>query len=115
MPTTIGYEFGDVVLVSFPFTDQSTTKQRPAVVISSAAYQRERPDLIILAVTSQRRPTATIGEVQVTDWKPAGLLKASVMKPVIATIERRLVRKKLGKLSAQDLRGLRAAIDQIIG
>jgi mRNA-degrading endonuclease toxin of MazEF toxin-antitoxin module len=42
MPTTTGYEFGDVVLVPFPFTDQSTTKQRPAVIISSAAYQRER-------------------------------------------------------------------------
>jgi mRNA interferase MazF len=30
------YQFGDVVLVAFPFTDQVTTKQRPAVVVSSA-------------------------------------------------------------------------------
>ncbi|MFN6463580.1 MAG: type II toxin-antitoxin system PemK/MazF family toxin [Nostoc sp. DedVER02] len=29
------YEFGDVVLVPFPFTDQTTTKKRPAVVVSS--------------------------------------------------------------------------------
>jgi mRNA interferase MazF len=115
MPTTTGYEFGDIVLVPFPFTDQSTSKQRPAVVISSGAYQRERPDLIILAVTSQVRPAAAVGEVQVKDWKQAGLLIPSVMKPVIATIERRLVRKRLGKLSAEDQRRLRAAIDQIIG
>lgn len=115
MPTTTGYEFGDIVLVPFPFTDQSTTKQRPAVVISSAAYQRERRDLIILAVTSQVRPAATVGETQVKDWKQAGLLKPSVMKPVIATIERRLVRKRLGKLSTEDQRSLRTAIEQIIG
>jgi mRNA interferase MazF len=56
-------EFGDVVLVPFPFTDQSTTKKRPAVVISSTRYNTERPDLIIIAVTSQIRPTPSIGEV----------------------------------------------------
>ncbi len=44
------YEFGDVVLAPFPFTDQTATKQRPAVVISSMAYHRERWDLIIVAV-----------------------------------------------------------------
>jgi hypothetical protein len=27
------YQFGDVVLVPFPFTDQSTTKRRPGVVV----------------------------------------------------------------------------------
>jgi mRNA interferase MazF len=32
------YSFGDVVLVPFPFTDQTGNKKRPAVVVSSAAY-----------------------------------------------------------------------------
>lgn len=50
-----GYEFGDVVLVPFPFTDQSAVKKRPAVVISSDAYHRERPDLIIMAITTLER------------------------------------------------------------
>ena len=72
-------------------------------------------DLIVLAVTSQVRPQNAVGEVQVKDWKQAGLLKASVTKPVIATIERRLVRKRIGKLSTEDQRSLRAAIEQIIG
>ena len=53
MPFMINFEFGDVVLVPFPFTDQSAGKKRPAVVISSVAYNNERPDLIIMAVTSQ--------------------------------------------------------------
>ena len=39
------HEFGSVVLVSFPFTDQTAAKKRPAVVVCSEAYQRQRPDL----------------------------------------------------------------------
>ncbi len=81
-----GYEFGDIVLVPFPFTDQSATKRRPAVVISSQVYHRVRPDLIIMAVTSQRPTTGSVGEVDVRDWREAGLLKPSVIKPVLTTI-----------------------------
>ncbi|MHB8744753.1 MAG: type II toxin-antitoxin system PemK/MazF family toxin [Sulfuricaulis sp.] len=50
------FEFGDVVLVPFPFTDQSAAKKRPAIVVSSQTYNSERPDVIIMAVTSQLRP-----------------------------------------------------------
>jgi mRNA interferase MazF len=75
-------------------------------VISSAAYHRERPDLIIMAVTSQLGPASSLGEVVVQDWQAAGLLKRSAIKPVITTIERSLVRKSLGTLSSSDQRRL---------
>ncbi|MGH2360889.1 MAG: type II toxin-antitoxin system PemK/MazF family toxin [bacterium] len=115
MPTTTGYEFGDVLLVPFPFTDQSTTKRRPAVIVSSQAYNRERPDVIIMAVTSQLRPAAGVGEVTVREWQAAGLLKPSAIKPVITTVERGLVIRRLGRLNDQDREALRRAIQAIIG
>ena len=43
----IDFDFGDVVLVPIPFTDQSSIKKRPAVVVSSTTYNRDRPDIII--------------------------------------------------------------------
>ena len=82
----IDAEFGDVLLVPFPFTDHTAVKQRPAVVVSSEAYHRERPDLIILAVTSQIRADDKIGAAAVAQWQEAGLLKPSVLKPLIATL-----------------------------
>jgi len=109
-----GYEFGDVVLVPFPFTDQSATKKRPAVVISSDAYHRERPDLIILAVTSQSRPRSAIGEAEIARWKEAGLLRRSVLKPVVATVERGLVLRKLGRLGEEDRDALGRVIEEIL-
>jgi mRNA-degrading endonuclease toxin of MazEF toxin-antitoxin module len=110
-----GYEFGDLVLVPFPFTDQSGVKRRPAVVISSAAYHQARPDLLIMAVTSQQLPTLSVGDVPVQDWRGAGLLKPSVLKPVLTTIEPTLVLKKLGRLTATDQAALRQALSAILG
>jgi mRNA interferase MazF len=108
------FEFGDVVLVPFPFTDQSTTKKRPAVVISSQAYNTERPDLIIMAVTSQLKPTAILGEVIMQDWQAAGLLKPSAIKPVITTIEKALVIRTMGQLKDNDRVALQESLKIIL-
>ena len=59
------FEFGDGVLVPFPFTDQSTTKRRPAVVVSSVAYNRERPDFLVMAITSRVRTEGAFAEVAI--------------------------------------------------
>jgi mRNA interferase MazF len=111
----IRYTFGDVILVPFPFTDQSTTKQRPAVVISSSHYNTARPDLILLAITSQVRASLAFGEALVADWQTAGLIKPSVFKPLITTIEQVLVIKRLGNLSTNDKTVLRTVIEKIVG
>lgn len=116
MPSdTAALAFGDVVLVPFPFTDQTSSKQRPAVVISTAAYNAARPDIILMAITSQLRASAAFGEVWLTDWQAAGLLKPSAVKPVIATLEQPLVIGQLGTLTDADTQALRAALDAIIG
>jgi mRNA interferase MazF len=109
------FEFGDVVLAPFPFTNQATSKQRPAVVVSGRAYNAARPDVIIMPITSQLRPGAGIGEVLVGGWRQANLLKPSAIKPVFATLEQRLVIRRLGALQAQDQSALRAAIAAVLG
>jgi mRNA interferase MazF len=109
------HSFGDVLLVPFPFTDQTATKQRPAVVVSSAAYNRERPDVILIAVTSQVHAAPTIGEVAVRDWQAAGLLKPSVIKPILTTVEAGLVRRQLGTLSSRDQTTMRQVLATILG
>lgn len=109
------YSFGDVILVPFPFTDQTQSKQRPALIVSVARYHAERPDLILMPITSQVRSPAAFGEATVRDWQAAGLLKPSVIKPVIATLAQTLVIKVLGKLSAHDQQTLKARLATLIG
>lgn len=108
------FNHGDIILVPFPFTDQKSTKKRPAVVISSPAYNNERPDLIIMAVTSQIKPTSVIGEVTIQSWQEAGLLKPSIIKPVITTIEKKLVIQSMGHLNQNDLSSLQNGLKIIL-
>ena len=115
MPSTTTYNFGDVVLVPFPFTNQQNGKQRPAVIISSAAYQRSKPDVIVMAITSQLRPSQSLGEHALRDWQQAGLLKPSLLKPVITSLEQGLIIKTMGQLGAHDLTALRLNLKAIIG
>ena len=70
------FKFGDIVLVPFPFTDQSAAKKRPAVVISSEAYHQQRPDLIIMAVTSQVKAAQTVGETFCAGLARRGVVEA---------------------------------------
>lgn len=71
---TMPFDFGDVVLVLFPFTSQTASKKRPAVVVSSRAYNRVKPDIVVMAITSQLRATAALGEIWLQDWRASGLL-----------------------------------------
>ncbi len=115
MPNTTTYNFGDIILVPFPFTDQTTSKKRPAVVISSDAYNNDRPDIILMAVASQMHQLGKAGEAVVEDWQEAGLLKPSLIKPILTTIEKTLVLKKLGSLSMKDRHTLQEILQKIIG
>lgn len=109
------FSFGDVVLVPFPFTDQSGTKKRPAVVVSSHGHNASRRDIVIMAITSQVRTPLGFGEAMVGDWQGAGLVKTSVFKPVFTTIEQGLVVRTMGKLATADTKTLRHVISEVIG
>ncbi len=108
------YKFGDVMLVPFPFTDQSTSKKRPAIVISSENYNRCKPDLILIAVTSNVRQDLQFGEIFIDEWSAAGLIKPSIVKPIITTTENSLIIRKLGTLQPLDLQSLENVLHQII-
>ena len=69
MPTTTVYNRGAVVLLPFPFSDLSSAKVRPAVIVSPH-YPSD--DLLVVAVTSvgdALRP----GEFPIESWREAGI------------------------------------------
>ena len=115
MPRMTIYNIGDVVLVGFPFTNLQSTKKRPAVIISHSTYQQQKPDVILMAISSQIRQPLAMGEAFLHDWRTAGLIKPSVLKPLIATIEQTRIIKTMGQLSINDKNSLAIVIQTIFG
>ena len=111
------FDRGDVVIVPFPFTDFTTVKQRPCVVLSSARFNASHADVILAAVTSQLSETPGEDEYILTDreWTAASLPKPSMIKAgKIVTIDQRLVRKIVGRLPADTVRRVRTLVHRIV-
>ena len=111
MPTTTSYNRGTVVLLPFPFSDQSGSKLRPAVVISPP-YPSD--DLLVIAVTSVGEVLRP-GEFPIRSWRQAGLLHPSFAKRALASVSGELARKSLGHLDGDDMAQLDEALRLWLG
>lgn len=68
-----------------------------------------------MAITSQIREPLATGEALLQDWQMAGLVKPSVLKPLIATLEKDRIVRKLGRLSTADQEQLTSILDSVLG
>src|SRR3982751_990277 len=69
-------EQGEIVLIPVPFTDLSSHKRRPVIVMSSSAYNRSAPDVIVVAMTSS--PAAPPYSFRITT---ADLMQGALNRP----------------------------------
>jgi mRNA-degrading endonuclease toxin of MazEF toxin-antitoxin module len=52
MPSTAPYKRGQVIVVNVPFSNHTGIKPRPALVISTDAFHRDLPDLVVCPISS---------------------------------------------------------------
>jgi len=93
----------EVVLLPIPFTDLTSRKVRPAVVVGQSGV-----DLFLVPITSQLANT----DFPLQDWQAAGLNVPCGIKAQIATVEARLVVKSIGRLSTIDQQTLAARLQK---
>jgi mRNA interferase MazF len=108
------YKKFDVIVAKFYFASSKAYKVRPAIIISSDFYhENSRGNLIAIAVSSQVENKLSF-EFEIEEWKEAGLLKPSILKSNIATIEKSEVIKKLGSLHEKDRENLDSLVQKIL-
>ncbi len=104
---------GDVALVRFPFADLAATKKRPALVLARTVRSPRNRIATVAMITSQVEGPRLDGDVELSDWKKAGLLHPSVLRLAkIATIDEELIDKVIGTLTATDMRASKRAFQE---
>ena len=96
------YRRGDVIAVPYDYSDLSGGKVRPALVVSSDAYNLARPDVVAAGISSQ---IARVGPYDhlLVDWAATGLRYPSLVRGRLLTIEQSLIRRGVGRLMPGDM------------
>lgn len=105
----------DIVLIPIPFTDLTSQKKRPAIIISSDKYNETNEDIVVVALTSNiesRNFTITL----TTDDLEDGVLKVTSMIRVdkIYTLNKSIVIKTFGRVKPDILAKIKDSILKLI-
>ena len=108
----MGFEQFDVVRVPFPFTDRAATKNRPALVLSKPVFNDAADHSVLVMITSAINDWPLDCPIQ--DIQTAGLPVPSRIRFKLFTLDNRLIRGKIGALSATDIKAFKKQLDRLI-
>ena len=108
------YKRGDIVLVDFGFSEGRASKKRPALIISSDNYHKNRQEVIAVAITHNIK-RVLFGDTKIGEWKEAGLIYPSLVTGIIRTIKDTMIIRKLGTLSKQDFQKVQGNLRKALG
>jgi mRNA interferase MazF len=107
------YKRSEIVLVPVPFTDLSSTKKRPVLVISNTAHNFSNPDMVVVAITSNLLQNGIV--IEDDDLAVGVLPKKSLIRcDKIYTLEQSIVVKRFGVLSDDVMTKVISAIHNLI-
>jgi|ETN07SMinimDraft_1059922.scaffolds.fasta_scaffold40562_3 mRNA interferase MazF len=113
MLLTTDYRRGDIVLVNFVFAEETGSKRRPVLLLSSDEYMEGRQEAVVSAITSNTRRILT-GDYLMVDWEDSGLIFPSVVTSILRTIKQSMIERKMGEISPRDLAEIESNLTQIL-
>ncbi len=102
---------GDIVLIPIPFTDLSSQKRRPVIVISNDTYHRSGADFVVVAMTSNPTQTPYSFTLTVADLEAGSLNRPSTVRvDKIYTLSSSLIVKTFGHVNEATLKKIRTML-----
>lgn len=111
----VNAEQRDLLLVPFPFSDQSGKKVRPVVVISNNEFNNLSEDLIVIGVTSNISKDKYTLDLTNKDLEEGTLFDLCCIKVEnILRIDKQLIVKKIGKLKKEKFKDIINTLNSIL-
>ena len=106
---------GDMLLVPFPFSDQSGRKVRPVIVLSNDEFNEHSQDIIAIGITSNISKDKYTLDLDNKDLKEGKLMTKCVIKVEnILRLDKNLIIKKIGKIKEEKLDKVIKILNEII-
>ena len=92
------FKQGEILLIPVPFSNLSSVKKRPVLVLSNNTYNSLSKDIIVIAITSNLTQEGI--EISNNDLINGSLPKKSIVKiDKVYTLESSIVVKRIGKIN----------------
>ncbi len=109
----VSYDMFDVVVVPFPFTDRTTSKRRPALVLSNAHHFNQAVGQSVLAMITSAKNSDWPLDKEIVDLDSAGLPSASIVRMKLFTLDDQLIIRKAGVLSNKDQQNISNSLSDL--
>lgn len=106
----MSFDAFDVVVVPFPFTDRTTTRRRPALVLSAHDTFNQGVGQAVMAMITSANNSDWPLDTEIRDLDAAGLPAPSIVRMKLFTLDERLVIRQAGHLATADRQRTVAAL-----
>jgi len=107
-------EQGDIVLIPIPFTDLSSQKRRPVIIVSNDTYNHKTTDIVVVAMTSNPDTTDYSFTVTSSDLEKGALNRpGKVRVDKIYTLSQSIVVKTFGRVNVATLDRIRKTLQEL--
>lgn len=105
----------DLILVPFPFSDQSGRKVRPAIIISNNSFNNDSEDVLVVGVTSNFSKDLYTISLNNNDLEEGKLITNCCIKVEnILKLDKELIVKKIGKIKKEKFDNILSFINRIL-
>lgn len=107
-------EQGDIVRIPVAYTDLSSQKRRPVVVISNSTYNEKHDDVVVVAMTSNLIAVDYSFTVTSADLEAGSLNRPGKMRAdKIYTLSQAIIVKTFGRVNTATLQRIHETLQEL--